>query len=343
MQSRISTIFLRNKQEYLFYQSQCLSVARTLLSTQKKLTALFFLLFFSAFSQQSFAYTFDKTSSLAVAPDSSSRTAGEIFVNDFNDAFKDGLGYVSRPLRFSTFDWFLTSSVIAGSIAFLPNDEILRRQMQMIPASPANVVVAPVAAVGRIYGETLVAGGIAAAIYGGGLLANEDHVRVTGRLALEALVYGGALNLVFKSAFGRSRPFLEEGAMRFQPLQFTNERTSFPSGHATVAFAVSTVLAERIYERTKTPWASIGLYSLAAITALSRMYHDVHWASDVFLGSAIGIGAGLAVVQFERERRDGAEHSTESHSPSHSSVSPSVPALRIFPTLNGLALVYSLP
>ncbi len=328
-------------QSHVAMKSRSLPVAQILLSVHISIFLL--LLFLFACSPQSFAHTLDGIPTSAVAPDSSSRTAGETFVNDFKDAFHDGLGYVSRPVRFSGLDWFLSASVVAGSIAFLPNDESLRRQMQTLPASPANTALAPVAEIGRIYGETLVAGGIAAAVYGGGLLANEDHMRVTGRLALEAVVYGGALNLVLKSAFGRSRPFLEEGSMRFQGLQFTNERTSFPSGHATLAFALSTVLSERIYERTKTPWASIGLYSLAAITSLSRMYHDVHWASDVFLGSAIGIGAGLLVVQLERERHERAEQSVQSHSESHSSLTPPLPALRIFPTLNGIALVYSLP
>ncbi len=61
-----------------------------------------------------------------------------------------------------------------------------------------------------------------------------------------------------------------------------------PSGHSTVAFAVSSVLANRI----NNTFASIGLYTLAGITALSRVYHDEHWASDVLLGSAVGYFIG---------------------------------------------------
>jgi membrane-associated phospholipid phosphatase len=138
---------------------------------------------------------------------------------------------------------------------------------------------------------------------------------------LEALVFGGALNLTMKSAFGRSRPYINAGAMTFQPIQFTTEKTAFPSGHSTVAFAVSTVLSERIGN----PFVSVGLYALAGLTGLSRMYNDVHWASDVLLGAAIGTGAGLAVTYFERERvKQGA----------------TAQSLHIYPTLNGVALTY---
>ncbi|MCY7363437.1 MAG: phosphatase PAP2 family protein, partial [Ignavibacteria bacterium] len=75
-------------------------------------------------------------------------------------------------------------------------------------------------------------------------------------------------------------------------------KLSFPSGHTTVAFAVSAVLAERI----NTWWARVGLYSLAAATAYSRIYDNKHWLSDVVLGSIIGFGSGYFTVHRENER-----------------------------------------
>ena len=66
-----------------------------------------------------------------------------------------------------------------------------------------------------------------------------------------------------------------------------------PSGHATVAFAVSSVLAERIDNL----YASIGLYSIASVTAISRLYHNRHWLSDVAVAATIGTATGLFVVR----------------------------------------------
>ena len=45
--------------------------------------------------------------------------------------------------------------------------------------------------------------------------------------------------------------------------------------------------------------------SIASLTALSRVYHDDHWISDSFLGSAIGAGVGLAVVRLHANNRNG--------------------------------------
>jgi membrane-associated phospholipid phosphatase len=74
---------------------------------------------------------------------------------------------------------------------------------------------------------------------------------------------------------------MNEGNVRFHWLQFSDKYLSFPSGYSKVAFALSSVLSERIHNTA----VSIGLYSLAGMTALARVYHDEHWFSDVFLGA----------------------------------------------------------
>ncbi|MFW6269745.1 MAG: phosphatase PAP2 family protein, partial [Bacillota bacterium] len=57
---------------------------------------------------------------------------------------------------------------------------------------------------------------------------------------------------------------------------------SFPSGHATGSFATATVLANHYPELGKFA------YTWASLVAISRMYEDAHWFSDVVVGSAIG-------------------------------------------------------
>jgi hypothetical protein len=41
----------------------------------------------------------------------------------------------------------------------------------------------------------------------------------------------------------------------------------------------------------RSPWFSIGGYSVAALTGVSRLMNNRHWMSDVVAGAAIGIGA----------------------------------------------------
>ena len=45
-------------------------------------------------------------------------------------------------------------------------------------------------------------------------------------------------------------------------------------------------------------------YGIAALTALSRVNDDFHWASDVFLGSSIGYFTGKAISHFHRDEEN---------------------------------------
>lgn len=63
---------------------------------------------------------------------------------------------------------------------------------------------------------------------------------------------------------------------------------SFPSGHTAVAFMTATMLHKE-YGLTRSPWYSIGGYSLALATGVSRQLNNRHWVSDVMVGAAIGI------------------------------------------------------
>ncbi|MGL4292502.1 MAG: phosphatase PAP2 family protein [Bacteroidales bacterium] len=65
-------------------------------------------------------------------------------------------------------------------------------------------------------------------------------------------------------------------------------RNSFPSGHTAVAFMTATMLHKE-YGMTRSPWYSIGGYSLALATGISRQLNNRHWVSDVMMGAAIGI------------------------------------------------------
>ena len=42
-------------------------------------------------------------------------------------------------------------------------------------------------------------------------------------------------------------------------------------------------------------WVPIVCYSLASLTAIARVVENNHWASDAFIGSAIGFAIGRLV------------------------------------------------
>ena len=66
-----------------------------------------------------------------------------------------------------------------------------------------------------------------------------------------------------------------------------SSRNSFPSGHTATAFMTATMLHKEYGHRS--PWYSIGGYTLATVTGVTRQLNNRHWMSDVMVGAGIGI------------------------------------------------------
>jgi len=92
----------------------------------------------------------------------------------------------------------------------------------------------------------------------------------------------------------RHRPNDSETPYQYDGPLFTSRNRSFPSGHASVAFCLGTVLASTFTQPVIVP---IAIYTVATLTALSRLNDNMHWLSDVFTGTALGILCALASVQ----------------------------------------------
>ncbi len=121
------------------------------------------------------------------------------------------------------------------------------------------------------------------------------------RLVLVFLAVGapGLAASIVKRVIGRLRPwaFDSQGHLAFDPAAWTVEAASFPSGHATTAFAAAVVLAA-LWPRARVP-----LLVLAALAALARIVLDAHYTSDAVGGAIFGsLGAVLVVRAFARRR-----------------------------------------
>lgn len=82
---------------------------------------------------------------------------------------------------------------------------------------------------------------------------------------------------------------------RERPCGSTNRlNSSFPSGHATGAFAFSYAVGKR-YPKTAIP-----LYIISSTVAISRVYNEKHYLSDVLAGTILGIFSGWVVMKNEQ-------------------------------------------
>ncbi|WP_192822915.1 phosphatase PAP2 family protein [Rufibacter sp. LB8] len=62
---------------------------------------------------------------------------------------------------------------------------------------------------------------------------------------------------------------------------------AFPSGHTAYAFTIATVVDKEF--RAKSPWISVGSYTIASATGAMRILNNEHWLSDVLAGAGMGI------------------------------------------------------
>ena len=123
-----------------------------------------------------------------------------------------------------------------------------------------------------------------AGFYLAGEAFDEPGLRRTSLLALESFAVTSVFTTGLKTVIGRARPRAGEGHTTFHPFSFTSTNTSFPSGDAATAWAVATTFADRT-----DGWAvDVLCYGLAGLVTVWRVHDDKHWASDAFIGAAIG-------------------------------------------------------
>jgi undecaprenyl-diphosphatase len=94
---------------------------------------------------------------------------------------------------------------------------------------------------------------------------------------------------------GRRRPPLVYSDPR--PLVHVPHSGSFPSGHASTAFACAAVLT------WAAPRLAVPAFVLAAAIAWSRVYVGVHWPLDVLGGAALGLLVSTVPLMLARARR----------------------------------------
>lgn len=111
---------------------------------------------------------------------------------------------------------------------------------------------------------------------------------LAGTAGTIAILLGSVLSGGIKELVDRSRPPVTDPGV--VALGGVPDTPSFPSGHATTAFAAAAAVG-MFYPRLRVP-----LFAVAALVGLSRIYLGVHYTLDVVGGAALGVAIGLGVA-----------------------------------------------
>jgi membrane-associated phospholipid phosphatase len=197
----------------------------------------------------------------------------------------------SSPLRWERSDWYEAGAVAGTGVALYAGVDVWAQHAALRNQSG---VADGFADVGRGFGNGLYTVPALGVLYAGGELSHDKRMRRAALDAVESLAISGLFVTGTKVLAGRSRPYVGVGRGDWNGPGTSNAQHSFPSGHSAAAFSVATTFAT---EYGDVPGVAPGAYALAALTAWSRIYHNQHWASDVFIGGALGYFTAKAVAR----------------------------------------------
>jgi membrane-associated phospholipid phosphatase len=219
--------------------------------------------------------------------------AADVYAEDFTakNVLEDAKLYVTAPLRWDVNDWLYFGGALAAVGAAHAYDGDVRRHFavggravlngqdkdSLRDAIPAAAVVAGTWAVAALIGDR----------------AGE----VESYTMLEAAGFSLVTAEGLKYAAGRERPDETTHVNMWR-----DGGSSFPSFHATAAFAVGTVLAESGGDDYRWLRRILG-YGMATATAYARLHENVHWLSDTVAGAAVGIATARFAMNRREERK----------------------------------------
>jgi len=230
---------------------------------------------------------------------------------DFTEFKDETFEFVEQPLKWDADDW-LKLGLLSGAtvVVALKADQPVRT---LVLKNPGYLNSIPIQT-GYYWGVGYPTAVLAAGFGLDGWLGNCTSSKKIAFEIVQATAYAELVKSIFTLSVGRARPFLNKGPGVFKPFTTSildGDYQSFPGGHATAAFALSTVLADN----TSSIPLKILAYVPAGLTMVARSYDDMHWTSDLVFGAAIGYFVASWVVDRHKPKKKSWVHITSGYPP----------------------------
>jgi PAP2 superfamily len=194
------------------------------------------------------------------------------------DFFHDAGQYFTAPLRWDTQDWLYFGGTVAAIGAAHTLDGTVRDHFvgkhPVLDGQDANSTRDAVPTV---------------ALFAGTWLLSSAMGNQYGKGESYSMIEAG----IFSSITVEGLRFAAERARPNEDLSANDWRaggSSFPSLHASAAFAIGTVFAESGDDEYRWLRRFIG-YGMAVTTGYLRLHDNAHWLSDVVAGAAVGVAS----------------------------------------------------
>jgi membrane-associated phospholipid phosphatase len=236
----------------------------------------------------------------SAAPAQKAGPEGGISIDYAKLLWDDTKETATAPAHWDSGDWRnlgLITGGLAITIAFI--DKPIRDAAQSNRSSSTDDFFRNVEKFGSQYALPLLVG-----FYAVGVAADNYNTKTVALDGFSATVISSLATTVVKEVAGRARPNTGLGPHHWNP--FGGDQ-SFPSGHATGAFAFASVIAAH-YDNA---WVATASYTIASLVGVARIEQDAHWTSDVIAGGLIGGLIGHHLVEFNKTWRENNELAPE--------------------------------
>jgi membrane-associated phospholipid phosphatase len=205
----------------------------------------------------------------------------------FKSYFTDLDDFLLRPLKWNRKQLITATAVTAGGLVLYFYDEPVRDFFIKQNSDFLNKA-------DKWFFDPLGIGIYMAPVLGIMYFAGDERAKGTSLAVVKAYTYGAGSAVALKFLLQRARPthFDPPNPYYWDGLFGMWKYDAFPSGHATLSFAMATVIA---LEYKETLWVPVLCYSLATLVSLSRIQNEKHWPSDVLIGAALGYGVGKII------------------------------------------------
>lgn len=214
----------------------------------------------------------------------------------FHSYFHDTKHILTAPVRWRTAEWTKAALLTGTALALYQFDAQIRTTILNHRSEISNSV----SGFCEIFGNKKYALLPPLLFYLAGKYYKNTTANNIALLSAKSLFFAAGIAAALKVFSQRRSPGPSETPYAWAGPKYPFSGQSFPSGHATLAFALATVIAAEYSETSIIP---ITVYGLAAGTALSRLNDDKHWASDVFAGAVIGHFTAKAILQSNNESK----------------------------------------
>jgi membrane-associated phospholipid phosphatase len=215
---------------------------------------------------------------------------------NFSQFTRETGDFFTQPLKWRGNDWLKLGVITGGTALLMSIDQPIRDAVMQGDRKYYHSL--PIEA-GRAWGEWYAPPIVAGAFGLHGWLADNSTSKKIAFELIQAVTYSEAITQTTKFILGRARPYENEGAFSYHPMNFSGVGFhSLPGGHNTEGWAMSTILSRNAHA----PVLKILAYAPSVLTFVSRIYQDQHWTSDDFLGAAVGYVVGSWVVNLHENK-----------------------------------------